>query len=183
MKYHEATEYVVLGALMTGAKHGYEINKYMSENLDGIWHISTSQLYALIHKLENHELVTGNISFGENLLSKKVLTITQEGKRRFINWVMSPTLHVRDLRMEFLTKLFFLRLLNLRGGDALLKAQVDLLTDLREKVEYDWGRQKDTFGKVVLGFKRTQFDACLNWLNSDAAGFIENISTNGTAHR
>ena len=168
---------------MTGSMHGYEINKFMSENLEGIWHISTSQLYALIHKLEERALVTSCISSSDNFLSKKVLTITQEGKRRFIDWVMSPTLHVRDLRMEFLTKLFFLRHLNLHGGEELLEAQTVLLRDLREKVECDWGRQKDTFGKVVLGFRRAQFDACLSWLSSDAARFIEKTSTNGAGKR
>lgn len=183
MRNQETTEYVILGVLMTGAMHGYDINKFMSENLEGIWRVSTSQLYALIHRLEKRALVTGCISSGENLVSRKVLTITQEGERRFIDWLMSPTLHVRDLRMEFLTKLFFLRHLNLHGGEELLEAQTDLLTDLREKVEYDWGRQKDTFGKVVLGFKRAQFESCLNWLNSDAVRFIEKISTNGSEKR
>ncbi len=179
MRNQETTEYVVLGVLMSGDMHGYDIRKFLSENLEGIWHVSTSQLYALIHKLEDKALVTGCISSGENQLPRKVLTITREGKKRFTCWVTSPTQHVRELRMEFLTKLFFLRHLNLQGIDTLLKAQIALLMKLKEKVEYDWGRQKDAFGKVVLGFKRAQFEMCLNWLNSDVAGFIEKTAQTG----
>jgi DNA-binding PadR family transcriptional regulator len=177
MRNQETTEYVVLGVLMTGSMHGYDINKFIRENLEGIWRISTSQLYALIHRLEEKGLVTGCTSSEGNQPPKNILSISPEGRKRFLEWVISPTQHVRDLRMEFLTKLFFLRYLNLHGGNALLEAQTGLLTDLREKVEYDWGRQKDAFGKVVLGFKRSQFDVCLNWLNSEATQFIGRINT------
>ncbi|MCE5274384.1 MAG: PadR family transcriptional regulator [Deltaproteobacteria bacterium] len=179
MRNQETTEYVVLGVLMTGAMHGYEINRFMSETLEGIWHISTSQLYALIHKLEEKAMVKGRISSRENLLPKKVLTLTPEGKRKFLDWVMSPTLHVRDLRMEFLTKLFFIRDLKLQGGDRLVDAQMDLLKDLREKVENAWSLEKDVYRKVVLGFKRSQIEVCVSWLNSDVVHFIEILGEQG----
>ncbi|HOO37797.1 MAG TPA: PadR family transcriptional regulator [Deltaproteobacteria bacterium] len=183
MRNQETTEFVVLGVLMNGSMHGYDINRFIRENLAGIWRISTSQLYALIHRLEEKGLVTGCTSSEGNQPPKKILSISPEGTTRFLEWVISPTQHVRDLRMEFLTKLFFLRYLKLQGGEELLEAQTALLTDLREKVEIDWGRQKDTFGKVVLGFKRSQFDVCLNWLNLEVTQFIGKILPSGTNKR
>ena len=96
-----------------------------------------------------------------------------------MRWVVSPTPHVRDLRMEFLTKLFFLRHLGIKGGRELIDAQAELLKSLKEKVEQDWGAQEDGFAKVVLGFKRAQFEIALNWLGTDVARFIGEIDAAG----
>lgn len=95
--------------------HGYDIMKFVDRHLSGIWHISTSQLYALNHRLEERGLVSGSTSPQGNQPPKRTLSILPEGRKRFMRWVVSPTPHVRDLRMEFLTKLFFLRHLGIKG--------------------------------------------------------------------
>ena len=179
MKNRETTECVVLGALMTGPMHGYDIMKFVDRHLSGIWHISTSQLYALNHRLEERGLVSGSTSQQGNQPPKRTLSILPEGRKRFMRWVVSPTPHVRELRLEFLTKLFFLRHTGIKGGRALLDAQAELLKSLKEKVEQDWGAQEDGFAKVVLGFKRAQFEIILSWLGADAVQFVEAIDSCG----
>ena len=173
MRNRETTGYVVLGVLKTGAMHGYEIRKFMARHLDGIWNVGTSQLYALLHRLEAEEgLVKGRIWQMDNRLQKRIFTLTPRGEVRFEAWVLSPTRHVRDLRLEFLTKLFFLNYLDLPGGSRLIEAQRALLEDLKHKVEQDHARQTEAFGRVVRGFRRAQFEACLNWLEDEARPFV-----------
>jgi len=48
VKTKPSTEYALLGALMAGPKHGYEIMQFLSTALGSTWHIGTSQLYALL---------------------------------------------------------------------------------------------------------------------------------------
>ena len=52
MSLKSATEYVILGALMSGARHGYEIMQFLGSALDATWRLSTSQLYVLLKRLE-----------------------------------------------------------------------------------------------------------------------------------
>lgn len=179
MKPRETTECVVLGVLMTGPMHGYDIKKFVGRHLSGIWSISTSQLYALCHRLEEDGLASGSTSPQAGQPPRRVLSITAAGEERFRRWVINPTRHVRDLRMEFLTKLFFLRLLGLDGGGGLIEAQARLLESLKDKVEQNWGAQKDAYARVVLGFKRAQFEIALSWLGTDVARFIGEIDAAG----
>lgn len=176
MRNQETTELVILGVLMTDAMHGYEINKFMSEYLDNVWHISTSQIYLILQRLEKNKLVTETITFQENWPSKKIFTITAEGKDKFLEWVRRPTRHVRNIRSDFLAKLFFFSHLKLQDGVGLVEAQIDLLKDLREKVEHEWKHKQDGYRKVVLGFKLGQLDACISWLKSDVGSYIRSFA-------
>ena len=45
------------------------------------------------------------------------------GKKLFLAWLQAPAEHARDLRIEFIAKLFFFHRLSLRGGSELIKAQ------------------------------------------------------------
>jgi DNA-binding PadR family transcriptional regulator len=183
MRNQETTEFVILGVLMVEAMHGYEINRFMSEYLDNIWHIGTSQIYLILRRLEKNKMVTGTVTVQENRLSKKIFKITTDGKEKFIEWVHRPTKHVRNIRTDFLTKLFFFNHLRLQEGFGLIEAQIGLLKDLREKVEYEWCHQQDGYRKVVLGFKLGQFDACISWLESDVGTYIRSFAENAPVMR
>ncbi|PKN67742.1 MAG: hypothetical protein CVU54_16280 [Deltaproteobacteria bacterium HGW-Deltaproteobacteria-12] len=180
MRNQETTELVILGVLMKDAMHGYEINKFMSEYLDNVWHISTSQIYLILQRLEKNKMVTETFTFQENWPSKKTFTISAEGKNKFLEWVRRPTRHVRNIRSDFLAKLFFFNHLKLQDGFGLVEAQIDLLKDLREKVDYEWKHQESEYRKVVLGFKLGQFDACINWLKSDVGSYIRSFPGKAT---
>jgi len=52
MKTKPSTEYALLGVLMAGPKHGYEIMQFIEITMVSTWHVGNSQLYALLKKLE-----------------------------------------------------------------------------------------------------------------------------------
>jgi PadR family transcriptional regulator, regulatory protein AphA len=182
MKNQETTELVILGILMKEAMHGYEINKFMSEYLDNIWHIGTSQIYLILQRLEKNKTVTGTIAFQENGMSKKIYAITVGGKEKFSNWVQRPTEHVRNIRTDFLAKLFFFDHLKLSGGLELIWRQIDLLEDLREKVENSRNSEQDGYRKIVLGFKLSQFDASISWLKADVGTYLQTFAAAGAGN-
>lgn len=41
-------EYVILGVLMLGERHGYEIMQFLGSALEATWRVSTSQLYVFL---------------------------------------------------------------------------------------------------------------------------------------
>jgi len=135
MKTKPSTEYALLGALMTGPKHGYEIMQFLGAALGSTWHIGTSQLYALLRRLEGDNLLGSSLETQDTRPSKRVFSLTPAGEKRFLDWLQAPTEHVRDLRIEFLAKIFFFDRLSLKGGVALISAQTQVLEQIRKRIK------------------------------------------------
>jgi PadR family transcriptional regulator AphA len=172
MKTKPSTEYALLGALMAGPGHGYEILEFINTALGSAWYVGTSPLYVLLKRLERDGLIYSRIETQETRPSKRVFTLTSEGKKVFLKWLYSPTEHVRELRIEFLAKLFFFHHLSLDGGSGLIKGQVQVLEKIKERIEQRHKKEKDPFKKLVFGFKMTTIEAWLRWLIKQAEPFI-----------
>lgn len=61
--------------------------------------------------------------------SKRVFSLTSKGKKPFLSGLQIPVEHIRDLRIEFLAKLFFFQSFSLDAGHELIKAQESSLED------------------------------------------------------
>lgn len=168
MKTKPSTEYALMGTLMSGPMHGYEILRFFDNELGSTWHISTSQLYVLLKKLEKEGLLHSSVELQETRPSKRIFSLTPEGERAFLGWLRSPTEHARDLRIEFLTKLFFMEKLSIGGGSELIDAQIEVMEGLRRSVADQEKSEQDPFKKLVYGFKKTTIETWSQWLSSRA---------------
>jgi DNA-binding PadR family transcriptional regulator len=101
MKSLPPADYALLGALMPGPKHGYEILHFLAHALESTWQVSPSQLYVLLKRLEQQGLLRSNLKAQDTRPSKRVFSLTAAGERAFLAWLHSPVLHVRELRIEF----------------------------------------------------------------------------------
>lgn len=173
MKTKLSTEYVLLGALFPGQKHGYEIMQFLESALESTWRVSTSQLYVLLKRLEGKGLLRSSLEAQETRPSKRVFSVTPAGKNAFLKWLRSPVGHVRDLRIEFLAKLFFYRSLSLQGGNDLVNAQVNALEEIKGGIQKRQDRENDPFNKLVLGIKAMTVESWLKWLRTQATGFMK----------
>ncbi len=172
MKTNPSTEYVLLGALFSGQKHGYEIMQFLESALESTWRVSTSQLYVLLKRLEREGLLQSNVETQETRPSKRVFSLTPAGKNAFLGWLRSPVEHVRDLRIEFLAKLFFFHHLSLQGGNELVSAQVKALEEIKGRIQKRQDRENDPFNKLVLGIKVMTVESWLQWLRIEATHFM-----------
>jgi PadR family transcriptional regulator, regulatory protein AphA len=173
MKDKPATEYAMLGALMSGPKHGYEILQFLETGLGAAWSVSTSQLYVLLKRLSKEGFVNSTFEIQHTRPSKRVFSITPLGERHFLNWLERPTDHVRDLRIEFLAKLFFLRNLSFQGGYALVQAQIDLLDSMKAKIRDKQRSEKNDYKLLVYSFRITTLSGWLKWLRKEAILFVQ----------
>ena len=172
MKTRPSTEYALLGALMSGPRHGYEILQFLNVSLGFIWHVGTSQLYALLRRIEQKGLLTSTLQTQASRPSKRVFALTPKGRAVFLDWLNSPAEHVRDLRIEFLAKLFFFYRLSLPGGSKLVAAQTDILKHLKKRVEHRLATETDAFNRLALGFKLATVESWQAWLVNQANAFI-----------
>ena len=160
---------------MSGPKHGYEILLFLNSELGSTWHVSTSQLYVLLKRLERDGFLQSSVETQDTRPSKRIFSLTPPGKKAFLEWLRSPTEHVRDLRIEFLAKLFFFNRLSLKEGSELIRAQVQVLKQIRERIEQRQKEEKDPFNKLIFGFKMATIEAWHQWLIKQATPFIREM--------
>jgi DNA-binding PadR family transcriptional regulator len=104
-------EMALLGLLYEAPGHGYDLHRKVVTDLGQVWHLSQSQAYSILKRLE----LRGDISVEEipqeKLPSRQLLHMTDQGRKRFLCWLDAPTGgSTRAIRMEFVTRLYFLQL-------------------------------------------------------------------------
>lgn len=172
MKTKPSSEYVLLGTLMSGPRHGYEIMQFTEKALGETWFVGTSQLYALLKRLQQQGLVQSALEHQDARPSKRIFTISPEGKDAFLKWLHEPTRHVRDFRIEFMAKLFFFYHLSIRGGNKLVDVQMDLLKSVRLKIKQNQTAEIDPFNRLVYSFKLATVELRMKWLSQKARPFM-----------
>lgn len=166
-------ECIPLGFLAERSAHGYELFQQFQATLADLWHISESQMYATVKRLEARGLVSIAPPRKGSAAASKVLTLTDEGRAEFEEWLRTPTLCVpRLLRLEFITRVFFAR----RRDAALLSQLVaDQRTALAREVarlEREGGTDDDDrnatdeldTATMTHTFRLNQVHAACDWL-------------------
>lgn len=102
-------EMALLGQLYGAPAHGYDLHRRVVTDLGQVWHLSQSQAYSILHRLETQ----GDLSLQEipqeKLPARQRLQITPAGRERFLAWLEAPSGgSTRAIRMEFVTRLYFL---------------------------------------------------------------------------
>jgi PadR family transcriptional regulator AphA len=101
-------EHVLLGLLEQHPAHGYELHLRLTRDLGGVWHLSQSQVYGTLKRLEARGWIAGTPHPQRNLPDRRRLRLTPVGRRRYRAWLRAPTpSSVRAIRVEFLTRLYF----------------------------------------------------------------------------
>jgi PadR family transcriptional regulator AphA len=172
MKNRLNTEYVLLGALFQGPKHGYEIMHFLDSALESTWQVSSSQLYVVLKRLESQGLLKCSLKAQKTRPAKRIFSLTPVGKKGFLEWLRSPVEHVRDLRIEFIAKLFFFHCLSVKGGEDLIRIQIESLEELKKKLKKGGDKENDPFKNLVFGIKVMTIEAWLQWLRKEAAPFL-----------
>ena len=157
-------EYALLGILMTGPKHGYEMHSYFSSHMDQFWRLSMSQIYALLKRMEKNGVVISKSEWQNNRPPKKIFSITQTGKEGFLNWVYSPVNHVRNMRIEFMAKLFFINELKLKRAADIIDKQIAILRETLHLLQHPKEKTMDEFQKALHSFKISQTTSAIEWL-------------------
>jgi PadR family transcriptional regulator AphA len=168
MKTNPSTEFVLLGALFSEPKHGYEIIQFLQSSLESTWQVSTSQLYVLLRRLEKDGLLQSRLKTQETRPSKRIFSLSAKGKNAFLKWLRSPVEHIRDLRIEFLAKLFFSQRLSLSEGSELIEKQLTFLKKARENLKKNCEEESDPFNKMVYEIKWMTIDTWKKWLQKHA---------------
>lgn len=102
-------EMALLGLLYAGPGHGYDLHRKVITDLGQVWHLSQSQAYAILKRLETQGDISAEEIPQEKLPPRQLLQVTSKGRQRFLEWLNTPSGgSTRSIRMEFVTRLYFL---------------------------------------------------------------------------
>ena len=81
---------ILLGSLFDKSLSGYDLKKLFSLSFAFFSDLSYGSIYPALKKLEQAGLITMKLKIQENAPNRKVYSITEEGKRYFLNSLKSP---------------------------------------------------------------------------------------------
>lgn len=101
-------EHALLGFLRPGPLHGYELHRRLADpaGLGQVWRLKQAHLYGLLSRLEDEGYLTSRQQAQPTRPARKLFRLTRAGKSAYLNWVQSPVAHGRDIRVDFLVKLY-----------------------------------------------------------------------------
>jgi len=163
-------EFAALGFLIEEPLHGYALRSRIAEGLGPLWQVASSQLYQVLHRLEERACVKRVAETSSGGPSKTIYHVTPDGVKLFWEWVQAPVSTMRNVRVEFAAKIYFLRRLELAAVVSFIDQQLEVLEGVEEGLLSDAKKGSD--------------DAVLNtaWLDLQLAT-VKNFYRWLTAHK
>ena len=161
-------EFILLGLLEQHPLHGYDLFRELNaiRGIRLIWNLKQSMLYALLDKLEADGLLQGLLIQGEARPSRREYSLTGEGRRAFGSWLQTPVEHGRDMRQDFLARLYFASRVGTETALTLIDLQRQTCTrwlaDMQ--TQYEAVDRQVMYDRFVLSFRIHQIEAMLTWL-------------------
>ena len=163
-------EYILLGLIREQPAHGYALYERLLKTLElsHIWQVKRSKLYYLLEKLESEGLLSAFISSQGPYPDRKVYQLTLRGKEFLENWIHSPVLSSRYVRLAFLSKLYFALQENRETAADLINQQIEICQGWLQNL----GGQQQSLEKgefitsQVFLFRIGQIQAMLEWLRN-----------------
>lgn len=160
-------QYAILGLLRTQAAHGYELQRSFAtgSDLGDVVRVEQASLYGTLKDLAARGLIEG-AEVREGLRPPRtVYSLSKRGERVLDAWMRTPVERLRQVRLDFLLKVYFAR----QRSEAMVRALVDAqvatchryLADLEARAaEFS----PESFGYVVTESRTSAARSTLEWL-------------------
>ena len=170
-KYHHSgnisPEFALLGFLMAGPSHGYDLHQRFITELGYVWHLSQSQAYAILKRLENRGDISVQVVEQDKLPDRQMLRISPEGRRRFMDWLEKGCgSNARSIRLEFLTRLYFSNLYTPENTTKIYAAQSAEIKNNIERLENMLAGlpHEQTYNRLSLDLRLRQMKLIQEWM-------------------
>lgn len=159
-------EYLLLGYLACKPTYGYELYQILKMDLGQLWHMSMSQIYGILTRLETKLLIHSEEQLQENQHPRRQFSLTEKGRVHFEDWLFksSPS-SARALRIEFLTRYYYMERLYPDKLPGMVGEQIT-------QIEHDLANLRTILGKTypsdfynysALSLKIDQLETFLIW--------------------
>jgi DNA-binding PadR family transcriptional regulator len=152
---------------MGGPSHGYDLHQRLTAELGSVWRVSQSQTYSVLKRLERRGDITARRRLQSKLPARQVLHITAAGRKRFRQWLEGAAgARARTVRLEFLTRLYFAKLLTPEKGRAIYAAQAQEVTRSVRRLRLALSQvpERQTYNRLSLDLRLRQMELVRAWL-------------------
>ena len=172
-------EHAILGqlALDDGAGHGYDLARRFAADapLGSVLHLEPGMLYHHLKKLAKAGWVAASLEQHGSRPPRQVHRLTPAGADELRRWLAEPVGKTREIRIDFLVKLYFARQLDPALASALVREQRETLERLHASLAAQrsaidpTGDDDDAFSALALDLRIAQTRAALDWLQQPLA--------------
>jgi PadR family transcriptional regulator, regulatory protein AphA len=160
-------EFALLGFLVAGPSHGYDLHQRFVVELGHVWHMSQSQAYTILKRLEQRGDINAQIVEQNKLPARQMLRITAQGRRHFNEWMEDISVNSRSIRLEFLTRLYFARIYKPEKVMQIYEAQCDEIKMTIERLETLLANlpPEQQFNQLSLDLRLRQMKLIQDWMS------------------
>jgi PadR family transcriptional regulator, regulatory protein AphA len=183
-------EHAILGLLAlseSGIGHGYDLARQFGPDapLGDVVRLEPGMVYHHLKKLERLGWVTAVPDMVQGRPARRLFALSSPGRNELRRWLAEPVARTREIRLDFLVKLYLALLLDPALAVQLVDQQRHLCARLVESLsnrlrgaQFDEKRDNAAarFADMVLDMRLAQTRAALEWLNRvgrDAAIAVE----------
>jgi len=159
------------GAIEAGV-HGYDLGRRFQDGpLAEIIRLEPGMLYHYLKKLAKAGYLTTSIEHQSSRPDRQDHALTANGQRVLETWLKEPVHATRDIRLEFLLKLYFARQITSDQARALVREQHDVIAALVDSLAgqrdaLDDDLHDEGMRRIVLDLRIAQTEAVLGWLDA-----------------
>jgi DNA-binding PadR family transcriptional regulator len=171
-------EHAILGLLMLddGAGHGYDLARHFTDGqpLATVLHLEAGMLYHHLKKLARAGWVTSTVEPQGSRPPRQIYRITPAGRAELHHWLSEPVTKTREIRLEFLVKLYFAWRFDQALATRLIAEQQETLHGLAASLADHMAQitsdgstpqeQDAAFLRQVLALRLSQTQAAIDWL-------------------
>ena len=174
-----AAEHAVLGLLAvseSGSGHGYDLARHFGSDapLGSVIRLEPGMVYHHLKKIERIGWVSVVPDVGQGRPARRLFALSSAGRDELARWLAEPVAHTREIRLEFLVKLYFALLLDpvlaVRLIDEQRETCARIIAALSDRSRDDNSTsavetREQKFGDMVLDMRLAQTHAALDWLD------------------
>jgi len=171
-------EYVLLGFLCHQPGHGYDLHKRLADEFGYIWHVSQSQTYSILKRLEAQEYIEATIVQQAKLPARQLFSLTEIGLDHFNTWLEAPTpCSVHAIRVEFITRLYFIQQYQPDLIQEIIRRQTDEVLKGIQQLEKTQSRVPgdQTFNHLALDLRIKLLSSMITWLDECRIKLASNL--------
>jgi len=161
-------EYAVLGLLRQRPAYGYELQRQLTggRGLARVCPVEPAMVYAILKSLSGLELIDGEWD-DSTYPPRAVYAATEEGDAAFQRWLRQPVGRLREVRLDFMVKLYFAMEEDLGEAAELVEQQIEACKAYEREVEEGIEEADEaSFDAIALQSRVTAARGTLQWLRA-----------------
>ena len=155
-------EHAILGLLYQSPSHGYELAEWFGPEgeFGDVCRVHPSLLYAHLKRLESPGYVVANVERQVGRPPRHIYHLTDIGRAEFWRWLEQPARRNREIRLEFLLRLYLSQ--RMAGHDTLRLIDAQLAVSREQLVLERYS--SESFARLVRQLRLTTTEGTIVWL-------------------